>query len=115
MRQCCLLIVLAALLVSCAASNSSKGKKFSSSAITAEEIAQTSAKNAYEAIQLLRPNLLRHRGSRGRAVAIEPVVYLDNIKFGNLASLQTINVLRVQEIEYLKASDATTRFDRDPP
>ncbi len=109
MRQCCLLIVLVALLASCAASNSSQGKKFSSSSITAEEIAQSSAKTAMEAIQLLRPSLLRQRGSRGHN-RIVPVVYLDNIKYGDVASLQNIIASSIQEIKYLKATDATLRF-----
>ena len=109
MRQCCLPIVLVALLASCAASNSSQGKKFSSSSITAEEIAQSSAKTAMDAIELLRPSLLRQRGSRGHN-RIVPVVYLDNIRYGDVASLKDITASSIQEIKYLKATDATLRF-----
>ena len=111
MKSFYVLVIMVFMLFSCATSEQSKGRKSSRrDLITAEEIAQTTAKNAYEAIQLLRPNLLRHRGSRGRSVAIEPVVYVDNLRYGGMRALYDISSVTIEKIQYLKATDATTRF-----
>ncbi len=104
-------VIMVFMLFSCATSEQRKGSKSSGRyLISAEEIAQTTAKNAYEAIQLLRPNLLKYRGTRGRSVPIEPVVYVDNLRYGGMGSLSDISSVTIAQIQYLKATDATTRF-----
>ncbi len=105
MKSFYVLVIMVFMLFSCATSEQSKGSKSSGrDLISAEEIAQTTAKNAYEAIQLLRPNLLRNRGSRGRGVAIEPVVYVDNLKYGGMRALYDISSVTIEKIQYLKAT-----------
>ena len=111
MKSFYVLLIMVVMLFSCATSEQNKGRKsFGRDLISAEEIAQTTAKNAYEAIQLLRPNLLRYRGSRGNTVVIEPVVYVDNLRYGGMRSLYDISSVTIEKIQYLKATDATTRF-----
>ncbi|MFQ5674287.1 MAG: hypothetical protein ACE5G1_00190 [bacterium] len=105
-----LLILCALALFCCASATQNKRARTAQNIITAEEIAQSTAKNAYEAVQLLRPNLLRIRGSRGRGVALTPLVYLDNIEFGQTGSLRDIPSHSIKEIRFLGAADATIRF-----
>lgn len=80
--------------------------------ITAEEIASTRVSNAYEAVQRLRPEFLRSRGpvSIQNPDAGLPVVYVDGVRFGDLTQLRNIAATTVQSIEFVSASDATTRW-----
>jgi hypothetical protein len=80
--------------------------------ITAEQIAETSATDAYEAVQRLRPEFLRGRGptSVRDPNPTLPVVFLDNTRLGGLQQLRNIPVQIIETIEYLSASDATTRW-----
>ncbi len=111
MKSFYVLIIIVVMLFSCATSEQSKGSKSSTrDLISAEEIANSTARNAYEAIEKLRPNLLRYRGSRGRSVAIEPVVYVDNLRYGGMGALHDISSVTIEKFQYLKATDATTRF-----
>jgi hypothetical protein len=84
--------------------------------LTAEEIATTTALNAYEAISLRRPFFLKSRGPRslrepaaGQTVEY-PVVYLDRMYYGDLSSLRNISVTTIEEIRYLDFNAATLQF-----
>jgi hypothetical protein len=68
--------------------------------------------NAYEVVQRLRPGWLRTRGriSIQYPTAQNPVVYVDNIRFGSPNSLRQVSVDAIEEIRYMGASEATTRF-----
>ena len=76
----------------------------SSSFIPEAEIAGSQYQNALDVVQNLRPSMLITRG-------VEPViVYMDDVRLGEPATLTNIPVGRVKEIRYLNARDATTRF-----
>ena len=84
--------------------------------MTDEEIADTTAQNAYDAISLRRPFFLKSRGPRslrgapvGQTVEF-PIVYIDGMYHGELESLKTIPVSRVREIHYLDDNAAMLRF-----
>jgi len=80
--------------------------------ITGAELADIPAGTLYEAVQRLRPRWLQNRGiSSTRSMAPTPArVYLDNAPIGSPGSLRSISVTDVERIEFLSASDATTRF-----
>jgi hypothetical protein len=81
--------------------------------LTIEEIRQTDARTAYDAVLRSRPEFLRSRGSRSlraASAADYPLVYLNSTRYGPLESLRSISVEGVEEIRYLSGSDATTRF-----
>ena len=78
--------------------------------ITAEEISQINESNAYDVIRNLRPHLLNYRGVRGKNVMIKPVVYLNNVKYGDIQSLYNIPAMNIKEIKFLSPTDATTLF-----
>lgn len=73
--------------------------------ITEAEISSSSVQNALEAIQSLRPAMMRPRPGGGPVM-----LYLDNVKMMDLNVLSTVPAGRVQEIRYISAQDATTRW-----
>ena len=89
-----------------------KGRK--SDVITAEEIAKSGMNNAYDAVKTLRPAWLRTRG----AISTDPdspsgggiQVYVDGVHVGGTDELNNVLAERVQEMRYLGANDATTKY-----
>ena len=82
------------------------------------EIGPSGATNAMEAIRRLRPSMLRGRGSVSMDVGSSAdliVVYVDGIKAGGLEALTPISAISIQEIRFLSAADATTRFGTGTP
>ena len=96
------------------------GPRGSANVIVESEIAATGLQNIYEVVERLRPNMLRTRGQVGRvsgATASEPgassstiKVYLNGSQIGDISALRNIQASSVRRVEYLSASDATTRF-----
>ncbi len=79
------------------------------------ELSRTPGSSAWDLIAQLRPQFLRSRGpaSLRDASPSTAVVYLDNVLFGDIASLRTISADSIVRIEYVNAADATTRFGSD--
>ena len=103
----------------CASGGSGGGAaRPSTSVITSDEIAQTSAANAYELIQRLRPNFLRTRGavrgaprgSPNQLEAVDLVVYMNESRMGGSDQLRQIPLSEIREIRYFTAADATTKW-----
>jgi hypothetical protein len=100
-----------------AAMTAAAGPKGSATVIVAAEISGSGAQNALEAIQQLRPSMLRTRnGSTGEgANGTDIVIYVDGIRAGERQSLTAIPAGNIREIRLLSASDATTRFGTGHP
>jgi hypothetical protein len=107
------------LAVACASSPSGgaasqRSTRASRDVIGREELSQSTASNALDAIRQLRPQFLQGRGAvtlgMGSATSNEPTVYLDEQRLGGLRELSAITISDVDEIRYLSASDATQRF-----
>lgn len=107
--------------IACASGGSSgvqQAAKTNPNLITTEEVRGSSATNAYELIQRLRPSFLRTRGamrgaSNGTTTTFEPVdvvVYLNDSRLGNSEQLRQIPLSDIHEIRYFSASDATTKW-----
>ena len=76
--------------------------------ITFEELDGLDVADCHEAIQRLRPAWLRPRARRGM-----PEVVLDGVPLrADIHALVGIQLNGVQEIRFLSALDATTRFGR---
>lgn len=81
-----------------------------------EEIAAqaSDAANALQIIQKLRPRMLASRGlgspNDATGETTRPKVYVDEISYGDMASLENISAVQVKQIQFLKAADATTRW-----
>lgn len=84
-----------------------------SNVISGEEVRETSASDAFEAVQLLRPMWLRARAAPSltdRAGGY-PRIYVDNIPLaGGTRELRTVVAGDIREIRYISPADATTRF-----
>lgn len=84
--------------------------------ITEAEIsAGTAYTNALEVVQNLRPQMLIPRGvgsdgSGLSATSIPIIVYMDDVRLGEVQSLVNIPANRVREIRFVNARDATTRY-----
>jgi hypothetical protein len=109
----CFILLLAG---SCTSVQQGSTGSVKSDVLTAEEIATTTAQNAYDAVSLKRPFFLKSRGMRslhdapaGQTVQY-PVVFVDRMYFGELESLRNIAVNSIAEIRYLDFNAATVQF-----
>lgn len=88
--------------------------------ILAEEIRAANVQNAYEAVQRLRPDMLRpNRSAAGgpsissagrQAVATLPIVYIDNSRVGYPDELKGLPAHLVVEVRYLPTAEAMNRL-----
>ncbi len=109
-------------LAACAGSSDGTGadgekkpKKRSSRVITADELATSNSvtpnQSVYDAVQYLRPNFLIPKAVGGTTSSNRyPIVYVDNVKRGDINELRSIYVADVSEIRYLSASEATMKY-----
>lgn len=105
--------MLALLLAGCASmQGSSDGPSRRNDLITQEEIQSHDGLNtAYDVVQRLRPQFLRRRGVNSLASSGDDIlVYLDGIRTGGVEVLRTIDANTVQQIHYVNARDATTKY-----
>jgi hypothetical protein len=116
MRMVHLACILGILISGCASTREGTTGKGQSDVLTAAEIAETTAQNAYDAISLKRPFFLKSRGPRslqgapvGQTVEF-PVVYVNGMYYGELETLRNIHVTQIKEIRYLDHNAATLRY-----
>lgn len=78
-----------------------------------DEIQSINAMNAYEAVERLRPAVLR------RALSRSPLdrrdVYLDGVRLGTVEQLRGIPATDVHEVRYLTTAEATGRYGNVAP
>lgn len=94
----------------------------SANLISEEEIAQGTYQTALEIVRSLRPAMTRYRATTTSASSSSAgytdaaaasggvVVYMDESRLGELATLGSIPATRVREIRYINSRDATTRW-----
>ena len=81
--------------------------------ITGEELSSRSTLTARQAIEQLRPQFLRTRGTTtlGNAQTADVIwVYFDGTRMGTVDVLNNIGVHEIREIRYLNPSEATNRY-----
>ncbi len=81
--------------------------------ITEAELASRSTLTARQAIEQLRPQFLRVRGTTtlGNAQTADVIwVYFDGTRMGTVEVLNNIGVHEIREIRYLNPSEATNRY-----
>ena len=80
--------------------------------ITAPELSRSKAGNAYDAIQQIRPEMLRTRdpGTMVYFKARQPVVAVDYTLVGGVEVLRTLPTGKVVRIEYVNSWVAAKRF-----
>ena len=85
--------------------------------ITAAEIEKASVQNAFEAVQKLRPAMLR-RSSLASANAQskgELVVYVDNTRYGPVDNLRQIPASSIAAVRYYSASESQMKWGSNHP
>lgn len=107
------------VLVGCAAMQEAakEGSRYDSNLITAEEIANSGATNAYDVIQMLRPSWLRPRYQIGiNSPNVEPpAVYINNMFYGGPRELVSFLPQSIVEMRYVDARDTNIRLGRNHP
>lgn len=112
MNRILVALTLGAMLSGCAASGTGSGARGPRNVLSHEEIATINVATAYDAVQQLRPEYLRTRGT----ISVQSpnpeyaVVYINGVRAGGLDALQRIRASDVQDMRYLSASEATTRY-----
>ena len=105
-RAVVLSVALAIGLVGCASSGSSGTRPAgaTSNRIVAEELVPLGQINPLRAIERLRPQWLRTRSGD------EPVLHIDGARRSSLRDIENYQLQEIERIDYMSASDATTRF-----
>ena len=84
--------------------------------LTTEEIQNARAPSwtAWELLTQLRPEYLRSRGQSSlRLGPATAVVYVNEMRYGDIDALRTMSAEQVLRVQYVNAADATTRFGTD--
>jgi len=109
-----LLVALLLVVVGGAGCHATSGSPTASRTgpITQEDAVGSSARNAHELVQNLRPQWLRGRGAQSilNPRPVPPVVYIEGIREPSLDALRHLDVTSILLIDYLGAADATTRY-----
>jgi hypothetical protein len=95
------------ILIACASAGA-----HDANVITAPELSRSKARNAYEAIHQIRPEMLRSRvpGSMVYFKARQPVVAVDYNLVGGVALLRSLPTGKLARIEYVNSWMAAKRF-----
>jgi hypothetical protein len=95
------------ILIACAS-----GGAHDANVITAPELSRSKARNAYDAIRQIRPEMLRTRdpGAVVYFKARQPVVAVDHTLVGGVDVLRTIPTGKVARIEYVDSWAAAKRY-----
>jgi hypothetical protein len=104
-------LVAVPLLSACAPSGEARPRG-NPDLITLDQIQTSSAPNAYELVRQVRPQWLRGRGTtsfQSGDVPL-PIIYLGEIRHGELESLRVFELTSLQELRYISATAATTRY-----
>jgi hypothetical protein len=95
------------ILIACASAGA-----HDANVITAPELSRSKARNAYDAIQQIRPEMLRTRdpGAMVYFKARQPAVAVDYTLVGGVEVLRTLPTGQVARIEYVNSWMAAKRF-----
>ena len=110
------LVLVAACSSASTKSATSAAPRGSRDLITRAQIDQMSVQDAYEIVSRMRPEFLREQrgpSSVSRTTGILPVVYIDGVRRGGPEALRGLRPGEVDEIHFMSATDATTRYGTD--
>lgn len=108
------LFMLVAAACASAGGGSSGGSR---DLITREQIEDLPEGTAFTVVQRYRSGWLRAR-SQGSFTSSTPdyaVVFVDEMRYGDINSLSRISTSNIETIEYISATDATTRYGTGYP
>lgn len=111
MRQIARFVALAAaVLVGACASRLKTGEVRDHGTLTKEQIAESHFSTAYDAVEALRSNWLKARGTDSFQTPSEVLVYLDNTRLGGTDRLREIAANTVVYMRFYDGVSATGRW-----
>lgn len=126
-RTIATVILAAALSTACASSRTTdatteaaapaKAPRRQPNVITHQELAGMYERTAYDAIQALRPTMLRYRGPTSILLdtPTQPEVFVDGMYYGRMSTLQQIQATDCWQIQYLNVGQATIKYGQGHP
>jgi hypothetical protein len=102
-------MLLLAILAACAG-NAAAGAERDHDVITAEEIRQAGTVDAYELVERHRPRWLQSRGGRSMRLSTDILVYVNNVRMGDVSSLRGFNLEGVTSLRYLDGASASAQL-----
>ena len=115
-RRTPMVFTLLVFAAACASSGGGEGRTTSgaTNVITAEELDAVGNLDLLAAVQRLRPRWLQSRGSATFGGPTSARVILDGVpQNGGLDVLRSIRATDAEELRYMSANDATTRYGTD--
>ena len=109
-------ILILVVLASGCAPPGGTGERRDRDLLTREELEGMDHLSAFDAVRRLRPTWLQAERGRDSFVAQDrrsTRVYVNGVRYGDKASLQSIQVRDVESIRFLDKREATTRFGTD--
>ena len=105
------LALLALLTAACSSTGGSSGGG-NPDLITREQVDMLPEGTAFTVIQRFRSSWLRARtqGSFGSTEPAYAMVFVDEMRYGDINSLTRISSTEIESIQYISATDATTRY-----
>ena len=105
-------VLLTLALMGCAGVPSSGGSSGGPNLVSSEQLRRAELGNlsALEIINRVRPRWLQSRGSSLSSGQIFARVVVDGVASGGLDDLRSMRGSDIEEMRYLNARDATTRF-----
>jgi hypothetical protein len=102
-------LLLVLILGGCSA-NPEGTVRTNSDVLTRDELLNVNRGNLFEAVELLRPQWLRMRSDQSVNRDGGILVYMDEIRLGNLDALRTVSPTDVQEMRRFNATAASQRW-----
>jgi hypothetical protein len=108
------MLALSLAVAACAsASKTSEKARSDRSTITLEEMHKSGARDAFTAVQTLRPHWLSIRGSSSFHSPEFVKIYLDGSLMGGPEHLRQISIQSITSIKHLPGIDASQRYGLD--
>jgi hypothetical protein len=92
------------------ASTNASAQRSDRNVLMPDQFRSQSYSNAYEAIEALRLNWLKPRGSDSFNTPSVVMVYLDNVKLGGVEALRGLQLSTILSIRHYDASQANARW-----
>ena len=112
MKRWTLLLAPLLVLAACAPNGVSGNRVGARTIILQEEILDSGARNAFDLVQIRRPQWLRVRGNQSMSNPAEetPTVYFNNTRMGGSEALRGISLAAIQSVRFLSAAQANLRW-----
>jgi hypothetical protein len=92
------------------ASTGSGGSGGSAGVVTGEQLMNTNRNDLYQAIQSIRPQWLRSRGTTSVTSPTQVAVFLNDSPYGTVRDLASIPIDAVADVRFLSATEAGGRY-----